>query len=193
MSILKLSNLFNLIAQQSQLNGELQGYHCGVESDINRNPENNTNVANEYGNTFPYLLFIYPEGSFNLQLSQTKTRYAVTLHFYDTQWRDNDGIPDGRNDTDVLRLSALERITRNFMANLYNLGSGFNNMKWTFGEANFQTATNMHNDRLLCIQVGFFVEMLYECETWEFDPTLVSSDYDLTEINAIDYETVIPT
>lgn len=192
MSILKLANTFNLLAQQSQLNGELQGYHFGTAPDINRNVENNLNPNNEYGNKFPYLLALYPEFVWNAQ-QPPQTNYQTTLYFYDTQWRENDGTPDPRDTTDALKLNLLEKIARNFITNLYNVGlSGVLGFKFGFTEVQGRTAEMQENDRLICVQVGLNIVMNYtNCPTWSFNMEAIDPSYELADLDTIDFETVL--
>jgi len=113
MSILTLSNIFNLLADQSKAAGDLQGYHMGNQlGETNQNHDNNQNVGNEYGNKYPYLLVLIPDGDFEAPKAQ-QINYAFDLYFEDLQWRDNDGQVDGRDMTDVVKLDNLIRIARN--------------------------------------------------------------------------------
>lgn len=194
MSLLKLTNTLNLIANQSQQNNELQGYHLGNSlNEINYNAENNYNPHNQDGSKFPFLLALMPDGSWDVAKAAFKN-YVVQLYFYDLQWRDNDAIPSTRNETDIVKMNNLEKVASNFIQNLYTVGNlGTLGFRFGFSEVVFETATNLENDRLLGYSARFTITPFqYQCPTWAFDVADIPADYDLTDIGSVDFETIIP-
>lgn len=195
MSILKLANAFNLLAQQSQANGGLNGYHMGAGvSESNYNHENNFNIENLDGDQYPFLLAILPDGDFNPKQNNA-INYTFDLYFYDTQWRDNEGTPDQRGTTDVLKLSNLEAVAHEFVRNFYNIGANklLNGVAFSITNAPFKTATMATTNRHLVYNVTLSVAFTsYECPTWNFLAANVPPDYDLTDINTVDYEAIKP-
>ena len=194
MSLLKLSNIFNLIAQQSKLNSELQGYHLGTGIDeINGNAENNFNPSNQDGNKFPFLLCTLPDGNWLPSESPNKN-YVCDLYFYDLQWRDNDSISSIREETDLVKMSKLEAIANNFVENLWRVGMlGIDDFYFSLGTVEFSTGTNLQNNRLLCFNARFTISPAsYLCRTWSFDTALIPADYDTADLGVVDFETIIP-
>ena len=193
MSLLKLSNIFNLITQQSKLNSELQGYHLGNGIDeINSNAENNFNPSNQDGNKFPFLLCTLPDGNWLPSESPNKN-YICDLYFYDLQWRDNDRSQI-REETDLVKMAKLEKVANNFVENLWRVGMlGINDFYFSLGTVEFSTGTNLQNNRLLCFNARFTISPAsYLCRTWSFDTALIPADYDTADLGVVDFETIIP-
>ena len=197
MSIIALSNIFNLVAQQSGANDGIQHYKMGEQPDVNTSRENNTNPFNLEASSFPMLLFIIPEGRFTPSALQNHT-FAATLYFYDLMHRDNDGTPSVRNFTDGLKLSNLLETAKDFFVNLKNftaspIVSNGKSYRLSFGEVIYRTAFNVHTDDLMAVECGVNIVFGMECPAWDFSTALISPDYDLNDLFTTDFETVIPT
>ena len=123
MTITKLDNIFNLIAQAMP---ELKFYHMGFLLDINdcdfRNNFNApTGAANEVlTRQMPAVYFTPPNGQFKAGLKKdpSKNQYQIELYFVDLQRRGNEGQQTGQNLSE--QCTELQGIAERFL-NVFQL------------------------------------------------------------------------
>ena len=170
MDLVKLSNIFNSI---TQLLPGLNYYHCGIFEDINRNPENNFNVANSVGVLYPAVLFILQNGTFNLGTGTGRDYENVmtcNLVFYDLMHYGNDSLSDTRTIPEIFR--DLHREAINFFAALKGAGRSLSAAPrglFQVGQSTYEQLPYQHHERLACIRYEFPITFLDECETETID------------------------
>jgi len=162
MQIVKLSNLFCELVEQSQF---FQNYHFGYHSDINTTIINKFNPDGLEGTKFPLVLWAAPvEGSLSALNGQRGTNNVqVDLYFYDLQGRDLDGftIQQSLLETwDRLHSHAVEFLTTAQKSGVFGIQN--RNITWL-------TDANLHNDRLLCVGLTFTAELPFACEDYELE------------------------
>lgn len=118
MTLTKLDNIFNLIAQALP---ELKFYHFGWLQDVNDNnfinnfnpPSTDPNGINQ--RLFPALYFLPPEGEFeaNFKKNPSRNLYNIQLVFTDLEKRTNDGTPTGKNNSEYY--TELQDIAERFL------------------------------------------------------------------------------
>ncbi len=118
MTLTKLDNIFNLIAQALP---ELKFYHFGWLQDVNDNnfinnfnpPSTDPNGINQ--RLFPALYFLPPEGEFeaNFKKNPSSNLYNIQLVFTDLEKRTNDGTPTGKNNSEYY--TELQDIAERFL------------------------------------------------------------------------------
>lgn len=110
MTLVELSNIFNIIAQGMP---ELNNYHFGFLSDIDINIKNNFNPSPKCQTPYPLALFEPPSGTYDPQKSQS-TR-IVDLWIVDRQQGDKNGTTC---QTLVEKMSFIEGIGNSFLRSL---------------------------------------------------------------------------
>lgn len=185
MTIVSLSNFFNMIAQQLGL----KNYHFGIGSDINRNVDNNFNVGNSNGREYPSILFIPPSGSYLAK--RNDLTYEVQLMFCDLQYYNNDSSTNQRQMVEVF--ADLEQIVVNFFKNAeVEVKSLSRQDKITFSDIATDYIPFAANDRLCCIQCSFSVSGLASCEDIITDIATLAPTYESQPIGGEDYEKIKP-
>ena len=195
MTILQLSNLFNQLAQITGFSG----YHFGLESDINRNIDNNLNVGNVEGNLFPYVLFEFPTEVQSYTVRRLVTS-NILINFFDLHYRNNAGTPT--TDTTLETLNALRQKVADFIDAFRTVTTmaTYKGLSIQGDAVNLQYLPYQHNDNLLQIQVSMQVTYNLDCpdpndftdKTYISDAlAAINTDYP-TPADGFDYETVIP-
>ena len=114
MTIVQLSNLFNLISENMP---DIGSYHYGWPSDMNLNIQNNYDPNASTGTKFPAVLFMPPTLSTRTDDSNTEalfSRYGVELLFTDT-YGYNAQTLGYKSDTTVECEAKLQTIAADFI------------------------------------------------------------------------------
>lgn len=157
MTITKLDNIFNLIAQAMP---EVQFYHMGFMLDINDSDFRNnfnapTGAANEVlTRKMPAVYFTPPSGQFRagLKKDNSKNDYQVELYFVDLQRRGNQGQQTGQNLSE--QWTELQGIAERFLSafNLVAIGGNFFKPQVNF---NFDMNAYSFKEKLVWIKYTF--------------------------------------
>ena len=191
MTILKLTNSFYAVATQLGL-----AYKCGTASDVELNIINTQGalVGNPNGQTgtlFPKLNFIYPDAQIT-DYQDNRITYNCMLLFTDLINTDNQGRPITDTHTETLSnlqdkalqfLDIVEKQLVPFLTATGNLGDYI-----SISNAKLETLTYATSAVTAQVRVTFDVATYYECNTIEFDPSLLDLDTPYPVTGDYDYE-----
>lgn len=185
MNLVAISNLFNLLVQESDY---FASYHFGYHSDIERNVPNNFDPDGNTGKPFPHVTWAAPPDGV-LDLKQKSDLINVELYFYSLQDIDGNGDPIGATwleQWNTLKARAVEFIHAVRDRRLLAINNE-NRVEWL-------TDANATTSRLICVGLKFQLYTLYKCEDYELnDPPLGSTLPAPGEIDTnTDLETVMP-
>lgn len=171
MNILKISNIFNLLVQNSDF---FQSYHFGYHSDINASIPNNFDNAGEAGKMFPHVTWVAPvEGKIKMRGNGGEDQVDVMLLFYDLQDYRNDGEPRTIEHTLAWQWSILKARAMEFVHGL-NLSR---EVRVLDSEIRWFTDSNAHIDRLICVGLEFKLTYPYGCCDYEAQAPPLSAQY----------------
>lgn len=167
MNLTRISNLFNLLVQESDY---FKSYHFGYHSDIQ---VNTPNIFNENGNIakpFPHVAWVGPvEGGLDLGKMMVETQ--VQIYFYGTQDYDETNNPTSAARTLLVQWNELMTRGVEFI-HAVNKMRGYsvkdNRVEWA-------SDANVHIDRCLCFEARFTLLTAYTCATYNSDPPLIDS------------------
>lgn len=157
MTITKLDNIFNLIAQAMP---EVQFYHMGFMLDINDSDFRNnfnapTGAANEVlTRKMPAIYFTPPNGKFDAGLKKdvSKNEYQIELYFVDLQRRGNEGQQTGQNLSE--QWTELQRIAERFLS-AFNLVAKDGRFFTPTSNFNFDMNAYSFKEKLVWIKYRF--------------------------------------
>lgn len=155
--LLGLSNLFNTITQSIP---KLKSYHFGIESDINRNIANNYDPLQQCGKQFPHVHFIPPfQNEYDVKTGDNIIN--VNLYFYDLQHYNNDSTR--KTATLLEQWQSLLNVAFVFLSNVKNsqVQHGFSILNH---KINWDLGQNVHNDRLIVVELNFRVVIKTPCD-----------------------------
>lgn len=167
MNLVRISNLFNLLVQESAY---FKSYHFGYHSDIQVNTPNAYDEHSNKGKAFPHVTWVAPpEGV--LDIKELRDAVDVELYFYDTQDYDATNNPTASIRTLLVQWNELKARAVEFIQAV-NKVRGYsvkdNRVEWV-------ADANAHTDRLLCIGLRFTVLNAYTCPDYDSDPPLSGS------------------
>lgn len=153
-NLVQISNIFNLMVQADS---RLNFYHFGWRSDINRNIDNNFDQGTQTGRLYPSVQFHVPENTSisnsDLDYLGSKEEIQITLYFDNLQDFNNDSSQ--KTDTLIEQWTNLKQIAEDFVRNFnivfcekYGMGSINSEIKYI-------SRSNLHNDKLITLEVSF--------------------------------------
>lgn len=160
MNLVRISNLFNMLAQAS---GYFKSYHAGPHSDIQANV-----VNTDTGDQFPYVLWAFPpEGEINWA-NGGKDDVDIVLYFYGLQGYGNDNDPIDSTITTLMQWNKLKANAVEFVQAVAKVkGYSIKGQKAKWG-CNY----NLHSDHLMNVSMEFTLLTTYACADYESDPPL---------------------
>ena len=178
MSYTKISNLFNIITQNSDY---FKSYWAGYRHNVNENVVNNFNVDGNVGRLYPAVNWATPFGSSENVSDNSNIRedIKVSLYFDTLQGRDNCG-----NQTDLTLNEQIDELKeqafifldtfKELCFNKYSLGTTNSNV------VNVDINSDAHNDSLLVVRLDFsftmFLDSCVEIDTVGYPEELPSCD-----------------
>jgi hypothetical protein len=189
MNIVKLSNWINLISQQHP---NINYYHYGFESDINRTAVNNFDPISQEqtGKEYPALILEMPTQR-TTQINNNSAEWDVVLNFFDTCEYDN--LANSTTDTLVEKQNALQIIANDVIAALQKVAtkSDPRTDALGFNDAVFVPLPYQHNDKLIQIQCSLTIRFKIECSAFVFDFGAIDPAF-AYPVTSDDYEKIIP-
>ena len=196
LDIVKISNIFNVLAQEY---GEVQFYHFGWRSDIERNISNNFDIGQETGRLFPAIHLVPQRAQWTDKSSDT-TIYTFRIYFDDLAHYNNNSSSVDSVENTIVQWRDLEDIARNYLAEIDRWGRVYKNegsvfyiqeMKRT-EQIVFEYDEFVHKDRLISIYTTINVVVQGECPTpLNIDPRtrgdwpVQSDDYEARTVSAV--------
>ncbi|NJO28574.1 MAG: hypothetical protein HC874_14290 [Richelia sp. SL_2_1] len=188
MTIVALSNLFNLL---TQLHPDLKGYHFGWRSDVNRSVQNNFDPENQVGNLYPR---VHCQAALTGEatLEDAGEQIDVTLYFDDLLHYGNDG--QTLTDTSLEQWNKLKTTGIQFLKAASKLGmklAPVNGGAQLVNKGRFRWGldSNLYADRLITCYFRFTVFVKIECPAWTVtDEMIASVGYNYPPAANEDYE-----
>jgi hypothetical protein len=167
MNLTRISNLFNLLVQESSY---FRSYHFGYHADIQVNTPNANDEHGNLGKAFPHVTWVAPpEGV--LDIKDLRDAVDIEIYFYNTQDYDATNNPTATSRTMLVQWNELKARAVEF-AHAVDKVRGYSvkdkRVEW-FADA------NTHIDSLLCIGLRFTLLTAYTCPDYESDPPLSES------------------
>lgn len=182
-----LSNLFNLITQQHP---ELNNYHMGWRSDVNRNLPNNYETDPAIGKQYPAVHFDSSiDGDGNLETRNADL--AIRLYFDDLMYYDNQGNPTTKTMAEHWR--DLWNWGMQFILTVEEAGKSLartpgmmiaikdRNIRWAYD-------AHVHNSRLVSVYFDFTLVVKIACISPNLVPKLGSNENYPYPMEGWDYE-----
>lgn len=189
LTITKISNLFNIISQEI---AEINNYHFGFRSDVNRNVKNNFDIKQSTGKLYPAVHFAVPTTVGLVDPDNNTKTFACRLYFDDLLNYNNDST--AKTDSLLEQYAALIELAERFINEIDNIGQNYLGNDLYVVEFAENTALNIqldvfqhraHRDRIVSVFVDFNIQIKGECAALAaIDPT---TRFDFPPLND-DYE-----
>lgn len=175
MTTVQLSNLFNLIVQNSS---DFRFYHFGWPNDLNHNTQNNFDADGKTGDMYPYLLFIPPTISNRVQENGTQSIYRTfNCEFILTDtYGYNQQQLDLKTDTTVEVLSKLEQAARNF-TNYVRQYSDYTETQFAISDAQIDLDPYRFTAQTRSIRLKFSLYFNEACPVSNLDLSFLPNDF----------------
>lgn len=159
MNLIRISNLFNLLVQESEF---FRAYHFGYQVGLAANVQNNFNVHGNTGIDFPLVLWAAPvEGE--LMLRDRWDTLDIELFFYHLQGYGNDGEPTGLERTYLVQWDELKKRAVEFIHAIHSRRE----YKVKEGRVRYFTDQGQGIQSLICVGMTFSLFDPYACEDYE--------------------------
>ncbi len=164
MHLTRISNLFNLLVQESDY---FNSYHFGYGSDIQVNTPNNFNADGNGVKPFPHVTWV---GPVDCSLDMTKGIFEaqIQMFFYGLQDYDETNNPTSAERTLLIQWSELLARAVEFIHAVKKV-KGYSVKD---GRVEIATDANVHIDRCLCVDARFTIQTAYTCTDYDSDPPL---------------------
>ena len=167
MNIAKLSNIINLISQQHP---NINYYHYGFESDINRTAVNNFDPISQdqTGKEYPAIILELPTQR-TTQINSNSAEWDIVLNFFDLCEYDN--LANSTTDTLLEKHNQLQIIANDVIVALQKWAkeSDPRTDAFYFNSVTFVPLPYQHNDKLIQIQCNLTMTFKSECSNFVFD------------------------